>query len=152
MSPNSVAITPDGQFAYVTNIESNDVSVIETTSNTVIATVPVGRFPQGVAIAPTVPFSAFNPDDVQIANYTLTLPTAAFHQPWKAANAPYGYDGTVNGTTVRLVLTPLGNNTFAFDAAGSPVTFPGIKHPATVTLTFGTDTGTTSVKALITSF
>ncbi len=89
---------------------------------------------------------------LQIANYTLTLPAGSFHRLWKAADAPYGYEGTVNGATVGLVLVPLGNNTFSFDAAGSPVTFPGIKNPVPVTLTFGTDTGTTSVKALITSY
>ncbi len=89
---------------------------------------------------------------LQIASYTLTLPPGSFHQLWKAANAPYGYEGTVKGATVVLSLIPLGNNTFAFDAAGSPVTFPGIKNPVIVTLTFGTDTGTASVKALISSY
>ena len=39
-------------FAYVTNIASNTVSVIDTATNTVVATVPVGRLPQGVAITP----------------------------------------------------------------------------------------------------
>ena len=66
---------------------------------------------------------------LQIANYTLTLPAASFHQLWKAANAPYGYEGMVNGVTVVIGLIPLGNNTYSFDAAGSPVTFPGIKNP-----------------------
>ncbi len=50
--PRSVAITPDGAFAYVTNFNSNDVSVIATASNTVVATVPVGTLPTGVAITP----------------------------------------------------------------------------------------------------
>ncbi len=95
---------------------------------------------------------ATEPMTLQIANYTLTLPAGSFHRLWNASNAPYGYEGTVNGATVALGLVPLGNNTFSFDAAGSPVTFPGIKNPVTVTLTFGTDTGTTSVKALITSY
>src|SRR5262249_61487809 len=39
-------------FAYVTNSLSNFVSVIDTATNTVVATVPVGSFPQGVAIPP----------------------------------------------------------------------------------------------------
>ncbi len=38
--------------AYVTNLISNDVSVIATASNTVVATVPVGSGPWGVAITP----------------------------------------------------------------------------------------------------
>jgi len=32
-------------FAYVTNTNSNTVSVIDTASNTVTATIPVGSFP-----------------------------------------------------------------------------------------------------------
>jgi len=40
-----VAITPNGAFAYVTNQSSNNVSVIDTTTNTVVAIVPVGVGP-----------------------------------------------------------------------------------------------------------
>ena len=38
-------------FAYVTNY-ANTVSVIDTASNTVVATIPVGRSPYGLAINP----------------------------------------------------------------------------------------------------
>ncbi len=114
--------------------------MIVSSSNTVVATVPVGSGPFGVAIKPTAPLSDFNAplaiDDgrhpgfvvtstftpgsastglnpateamtLEMANYTLTLPPGSFHQLWKAGNAPYGYDGTVNGATLGLVLTPL---------------------------------------------
>ena len=37
-------------YAYITNYGSNDVSVIDTTTNTVISTVPVGINPTGVAV------------------------------------------------------------------------------------------------------
>jgi YVTN family beta-propeller protein len=36
-------------FAYITDSDSNAVSVIDTASNTVVATIPVGGFPRGVA-------------------------------------------------------------------------------------------------------
>src|ERR1700682_4719506 len=39
-------------FAYITNTNANTVSVIDTASNTVTATVTVGTFPYGVAINP----------------------------------------------------------------------------------------------------
>jgi YVTN family beta-propeller protein len=39
-------------FSYMTNDGSSSVSVIDTVSNTVTATVAVGIFPQGVAITP----------------------------------------------------------------------------------------------------
>src|SRR5438876_12395638 len=40
------------QFTYVANGDSNSVSVIDTSSNTVVATVAVGSIPFGVAITP----------------------------------------------------------------------------------------------------
>ena len=51
--PFGVAVTPDGKHVYVANNASNTVSVIETASNTVVATVlGVGGFPLEVAITP----------------------------------------------------------------------------------------------------
>jgi YVTN family beta-propeller protein len=47
-----VAITPDGNRAYVANWYSGTVSVIDIGTNTVIATVGVGVFPVSVAITP----------------------------------------------------------------------------------------------------
>jgi YVTN family beta-propeller protein len=63
-APVAVAITPDGTdpyerdnhrhqpLAYVTNSADNTVSVIDTASNTVAATIPVGNQPIGVTITP----------------------------------------------------------------------------------------------------
>src|ERR1700754_3796257 len=39
-------------FAYITNFHNDSVSVIDTATNTVIATVAVGASPFGVAVAP----------------------------------------------------------------------------------------------------
>ena len=63
--PTGVATTPDGTHpperdnrrhqsrAYVTNqLESSSVSVIDTSKNTVVATIPVGGDPTGVAVTP----------------------------------------------------------------------------------------------------
>jgi YVTN family beta-propeller protein len=50
--PAGVAVTPDGKQVYVTNFNSNTVSVIDTASNIVVATVGVGLGPVGVAITP----------------------------------------------------------------------------------------------------
>ncbi|WP_176542434.1 YncE family protein, partial [Bacillus toyonensis] len=46
-----------GQFAYVANLGSNNVSVINTVSNTVVATIPVGLNPRSVAITPNGQFA-----------------------------------------------------------------------------------------------
>jgi YVTN family beta-propeller protein len=61
--PLGVAVTPDNEEVYVTNfgqdatlvpggVEGNTVSVIRTSSNKVVATIPVGNLPAGVAIRP----------------------------------------------------------------------------------------------------
>ncbi len=39
-------------FLYVANVNSSSVSVIDTATNTVVATIPVGLFPFGVAVTP----------------------------------------------------------------------------------------------------
>ena len=46
-----MAVSPDGSKAYVTNYGSNTVSVINTATNTVVGTVPVGSSPWGVTFA-----------------------------------------------------------------------------------------------------
>ena len=45
-------MTPDGSFAYVTKGLDNSVLVIDTSNNSVIATIPVGLFPIDIAITP----------------------------------------------------------------------------------------------------
>ncbi|MFJ2864126.1 IPT/TIG domain-containing protein [Kitasatospora sp. NPDC087314] len=51
-NPLGVALTPDGTRAYVANRSSNAVDVIDTATNTVIATIATGAGPTLVAIAP----------------------------------------------------------------------------------------------------
>ena len=41
-----------GQFAYVANSDDDTVSAIDTDTNTVVATIPVGEQPADIAITP----------------------------------------------------------------------------------------------------
>jgi YVTN family beta-propeller protein len=50
-SVHGVGITPDGRFVFATNFIQNTVAVINTATNTVVATVPVGRQPNEVAVS-----------------------------------------------------------------------------------------------------
>lgn len=55
---NSVAITPDGSKAYLTNSYGNSVPVIDTESNTVSSAIGgVGINPAGSAITPDGAFA-----------------------------------------------------------------------------------------------
>jgi YVTN family beta-propeller protein len=77
-------VTPDGAAVYVGNVVDNTVSVINTATNTVAATVPVGQFPlalgQFIQTITSVPFAAFSPrvevaasDGAFEVNSTFTL-------------------------------------------------------------------------------
>jgi uncharacterized repeat protein (TIGR01451 family) len=50
--PLPLASPVGGPFAYITNFMSNSVSVIDTATNTVVATIAVGSRPFGVAVSP----------------------------------------------------------------------------------------------------
>jgi YVTN family beta-propeller protein len=50
--PTSVAITPDGRYAYVTDVFGESVSVIETGLRRNVAAIEVGKDPFGLAITP----------------------------------------------------------------------------------------------------
>lgn len=50
--PSGLAVTPAGDFVYVANRENDNVSLIHTATNKVVATIPVGDGPSGVAISP----------------------------------------------------------------------------------------------------
>jgi YVTN family beta-propeller protein len=51
-TPDALAVTPDGSRVYVANFGGSTVSVIDTATNTVIATITVGSGPGGVAVTP----------------------------------------------------------------------------------------------------
>ena len=67
-TPNGVAITPNGNYAYVANNSGSDVSVIQISSNTVVATVTVGIGPLGVAISAITPPTPPTPTLVSVLN------------------------------------------------------------------------------------
>jgi YVTN family beta-propeller protein len=47
------ALSPDARFLYATVGRANELAVIDTRSNTVVARIPCGGLPWGVAIADT---------------------------------------------------------------------------------------------------
>jgi YVTN family beta-propeller protein len=52
-NPTGVAVRPDGSRVYVTNNQSDGVSIIDTSTNQVVASIPpIGNGPWGVAVHP----------------------------------------------------------------------------------------------------
>jgi YVTN family beta-propeller protein len=50
--PWGIALSPDGKMLYTANGPSNDVSVVDTDTLTVIGKIKAGERPWGIAIAP----------------------------------------------------------------------------------------------------
>jgi YVTN family beta-propeller protein len=48
----SVAISPDGRRAYVSNRDADSVSVVDTATDTTVSTIPVGDAPGALTVAP----------------------------------------------------------------------------------------------------
>jgi uncharacterized repeat protein (TIGR01451 family) len=139
---NTASITSTSQSqlerAYVTNEEDNTISVIAITTNTVIATIPAGNSPMGVAITPdgTKAYVADSSDNtVSVINTTTNTVIATIsigNGPSEIAITP---DGTkayvinagsdtvgVIDTTTNTVITYLGVGSFNFpyDVAITP--------------------------------
>ena len=95
-NPQGIAITPDGNYAYVTNFNSNNVSVIQISTNTVVATVAVGTNPQGIAITPDGNYayvtnsSSNNVSVIQISTNTVVATVAVGTNPYGVAITPDG--------------------------------------------------------------
>lgn len=121
-SPGGVAISPDGSHVYVTNHGSNSVDVIDTSTNTVTSTIPVGTGPYGVVVSPdgkTVYVADNGSNSVDVINtatnaVTSTIPVDA---------GPYGLAITPDGKTVYVsslsanTVTPIDTGTGTAGAA-----------------------------------
>ena len=84
--------------AYVTNQNSNNVSVIDTATNAVVGSpIPVGTSPEGVAITPNGAFAYVanqNSNSVSVIN---TATNAVVGSPIAVGNGPAGVAITPNG-------------------------------------------------------
>jgi len=126
-------------FAYVTNSGSNTVSVIDTAINTVVATVPVGFSPSGVAITPDgtrayVTGSPVSVIDTATNTVVATLPVGGSvvaitpdgtHAYVANSFRQTSFSGSVSvidtATNTEVATVPVGSR--AFGVAITPVTF-----------------------------
>jgi YVTN family beta-propeller protein/autotransporter-associated beta strand protein len=122
IEPWAVAVTPDGTHAYVTNATSNDVTIIDVATDTVIGVpIAVGNAPGGLAITPdgSTIYVANALDStvsvILIDTVVATIPVGMF--PLSIAITPDG--------TTAYVTTPGDNSVGVIDVAtntaGTPI-------------------------------
>ena len=137
LGPQGIAITPNGSRAYVTDQNSNQVSVIDLATNAEIGSpIGVGGFPQDVAITPdgTRAYVADQGSDdvvvIDLASGTVIATIVVGSGPRAIAITPSGtraYVANANGDSVSVI--DLATNTvapissvgdFPFDIAITP--------------------------------
>ncbi len=114
-------------FAYISNYGSNNVSVIDTATNTVVATVAVGANPEGVAVNPAgtrayvTNFVSNNVSVIDTAANTVVATVAVGISPTGVAVNPAGtfaYVANYGSNTVSVINTAT-NTVAATVAAGT---------------------------------
>lgn len=123
--PQGIAFSPDGLKAYVTNVDDDTVSVVNTTTRLEEAVIEVGGSPQFVAVTPDGLFAyVTNNDDDTVtvidlsANLPLGEPIPVGEGPMGVAVSPDGTrayvanfgasdtdDGDENGDTLSIIDT-----------------------------------------------
>jgi len=119
--PAGIAITPDGQFAYVANRDDNTVSVIETFSYIVSDTVHVGDAPIDLVITPDGQFAyVMNIDDGTVS--VIRTDNNMVIETVNVGNAP-----------VDVVITPDGQFAYVTNFSDSSVSVIEIASNTVVT-------------------
>jgi YVTN family beta-propeller protein len=92
--PGDVAFTPDGTTAYVTNIDSANVSVIDVATNTVIPpSISVGGLPAAVAFKPpsVVPPVTTHNEDTSLKTFSFIQTEYSNKVTWNALGGSYEF-------------------------------------------------------------
>ncbi|MCK5160064.1 MAG: YncE family protein, partial [Candidatus Aureabacteria bacterium] len=100
-SPTGIAVTPDGNYALVCNRQGSVVEIINTLTNEVEATVPVGSVPLNVAITPNGNYayvSNTGGDTVSVINISTRLVEATV----PLVLSPRGIAVTLDGNYVYV--------------------------------------------------
>jgi YVTN family beta-propeller protein len=130
--PWDIAITPNGTTAYVANDGSNNVSVIDTATNTVTESIPISAYPYGIAITP---------DQAPVARLRVNAAPAGSATTFEAAAS------TVASGTIAKYAWNFGDGSRA--TTTTPVTTHSYVSPGTfsasVTETSSGGTSTTKV-------
>ena len=132
-SPSAVAVTPDGQYVYVTSDNTGTVSVISTTNNTVIKTIQIGKpdstFPEGIAITPNGAYAYIadsgtnNISVISTENNTVIRNITTDGNPWWVTINKDGQYAYVSNQSGSIYLISIQNNTIVdtINVGGNPL-------------------------------
>jgi YVTN family beta-propeller protein len=87
-------------------------------------------------------FPATQAVTLKIGTFTMTIPPGSFVL---TSPGTYSFFGVISGLTIDASITHTGGKAYTFDATAN-ANLSRTKNPATVTLTIGNNTGTTSVR------
>jgi YVTN family beta-propeller protein len=115
-SPEGVAVTPDGRFVYVTNSISDNVSVIDTSNNSVETIVLASNsLPRGVAVSPKG-LTAFVSNSLSGTLSVIRTSDNAVADNVAVGNRPQGVAVLSNGI-FAYVVNSLDNNVSVINTA-----------------------------------
>ncbi len=103
-----VAFNANAQKAYIPNTGDNTVSVIDLTSNTVVATIPVGASPYGVSVSKDgsrAYIGNFNDNSISVINTATNTVVAII----PLIDQPYGVCVSPDGSKVYVALNQISN-------------------------------------------
>jgi YVTN family beta-propeller protein len=133
--PFGVAVTPDGKYAFVTTQGPPTVTVVDTATNTVAATValPAGSQPTGVAITPDGKhaYVANLASNVSVVDTTTNPPSVVATVALPAGSQPGGVAITPDGKHA-YVTNEASNTVWVIDTATNP---PSVVATVTVGVT-----------------
>lgn len=148
--PVSVAISPDGRYAVTTNVLSNDVSIVDIPTRTLLANVPItGTQPIHVELTPdsTKAIVGVTNDAINSAFSVIDLATQTESSTFAA-----GSQGTIGFyATPEFAINGTLHTTFALTPDGSriilPVSQTSGSRVAIYNIAAGTETGSIPVGA-----
>jgi PGF-pre-PGF domain-containing protein len=131
----TIKVVKTNPYAYVTNYNSNTVSVIDTTTNKVTATMPVGIRPWGVAVNPDgtrVYVTNWNSNTVSVIDTVTNTVTATVN----VGSNPMGIAVAHDGKKI-YVTNAMSNNVSVIDSANNTViaTVDEPYHPVGIAVT-----------------
>ncbi len=127
----TITVTPSNiPYAYISNSNSNTVSVVNTVSNAVVATIPVGTYPFGVCVSPDgtkVYVSNVNSNNVSVINTATNTVSATI----VVGTTPFGiifsqdgakaYIANYNSNNVSVINTATNTVTTSITVGTRPV-------------------------------